>query len=207
MPSSKKDFYIVSRLLTDFINNLTEVQFDNLVNGTADIRYYEKGIDSETKEKYNTLLYEIATKDNIEEKIKLIESNDELSKKSKLMDFCKYFKIEFKAKDTNSTIMKNIIDFIDKNKENVIYKYNKAESLEDGIDKLAQRLEDIMDIEEARNLMANSKMLESKSNLLKLSKKLNVFTDREASYDTIVDNIIKSVVEAKIRSYTIRKKI
>lgn len=64
-----------------------------------------------------------------------------------------------------------------------------------------------MDVEEARNLIRNSKVLESKSNLLKLAKKLSVFIDREAQYEVILDNIIKSVVEAKIRSYTIRKKI
>ncbi|MGL4106927.1 hypothetical protein [Clostridium sp. LP20] len=40
-----------------------------------------------------------------------------------------------------------------------------------------------------------------------MKKYLFVFTDREAPYDTIMDNIIKSVVEAKIRSYTIRKKV
>lgn len=207
MANSKKDFNIVSKMFIDLINNLTEDQFNNLVNGTADIKYFEKALDNDKKDKYNSVLYKIATEESLEEKIKFITENEELSTKSKLTDFCKYFKIDFKVKDTIDTIINNIIDYTNKNKENIIYKYTRAEDLEIGIDEIAQSLENIMDVDEARELIHKSKVLESKSNLLKLSRKLNVFTDRETTYEVILDNIIKSVVEAKIRSYTIRKKI
>ncbi|TYQ14841.1 UNVERIFIED_CONTAM: hypothetical protein Cloal_1224 [Acetivibrio alkalicellulosi] len=207
MANSKKDFNIVLKIFIDFINTLTEDQFSNLVNGSADIKYQDKGLDNDKKEIYTNILYKIAIEDNIEEKTKIIACSEELSTKSKLLEFCKYFKICYKSKDTIDIIIKNIIEFIDKNKESIIYKYSMAENLEENIDKIAQRLEEIMDIVEARSFMSKSKILENKSNLLKLSKKLNVFIDRDSTREIIVDNIIRSVVEAKIRSYTIRKKI
>lgn len=207
MSNSKKDFLIVSKLLADLVNNLSEDQFNNLVNGTADIKYFEKGIDNEKKEKYNNILYKLAKEKNSEKKIELITNSEELSTKSKLIDFCKHFKIEFKVKDTNSVITKRILNFVDENEEDIIYRFNKLECIEENVDEIAKKLENIMDVEEARTLIFNSQSLKNKTNLLKLSKKLNVFIDRESSYETIVDIIIKSVVEAKIRSYTIRKKI
>lgn len=207
MASSKKDFCIVSKLVVDLVNGLTEEQFNNLVSGTADIRYSEKGLDSEKKEKYNQILYKLALEENAKNRVMIIKQNDELVTKGKLIEFCKNFKIEFKTKDTIDMIVENIISYVSENKENIVYRYSRSENLELGIDELAKKLERIMDIEEARRLILESKVVENKANLIKLSKKLNVFTDREASYDTIMDNIIKSVVEAKIRSYTIRKKI
>lgn len=207
MSNSKKDFCIVSKLVIDLVNNLSEEQYNNLVNGTADIRYMEKGIDSEKKEIYNSIVYELATKDGLDKKINVIKTNAHLSTKSKLLEFCKYFKIEFKTKDTIDKIIQNIIQYVDENKDNIIYRVEKAEDIQESIDEIAKKLEEIMDVEEARDLIAKSKVVESKTNLLKLTKKLNVFTDRESSYETIVDNIIKSVVEAKIRSYVIRKKL
>ncbi|PFE50766.1 hypothetical protein CN317_00910 [Bacillus cereus] len=207
MSNSKKDFCIVSKLVIDLVNNLSEEQYNNLVNGTADIRYVEKGIDSEKKEIYNSIMYELSTKDGLDEKINVIKTNAHLSTKSKLLEFCKYFKIEFKTKDTIDKIIQNILQYVDENKDNIIYRVEKAEDIQESIDEIAKKLEEIMDVEEARDLIAKSKVVESKTNLLKLTKKLNVFIDRESSYETIVDNIIKSVVEAKIRSYVIRKKL
>lgn len=207
MASSKKDFYIVSKLFTDLINNLSEDQFSNLINGMADIRYFEKNLDSEKREIYDSMLRELALEDNEERKYSFIRNSDELSTKIKLIEFCKYARIEFKSKDTNDTIIQNIINFTSLNKESILYKFNRVDGIEVEIDKIVIKLEDTMDIEEARNLIYGSKVIENKSNLLKVAKKLNVFVDREATYDIIVDTIIKSVVEAKIRSYTIRKKL
>ncbi len=206
MASSKKDFSVVSKLILDLVNGLTEEQFNNLLNGTADIRYIEKGIDSEKREKYNEILYKLALEER-GQRIIFIKENYDLATKSKLIEFCKNFKIEFKTKDTIDMIIEHIVDYVDKNKENILYRYNRSENLELGIDEIAKKLEEIMDIGEARKLILESKVVENKANLIKLSKKLNVFTDREANYDTIMETIIKSVVEAKIRSYTIRKKI
>ena len=207
MASSKKDFCIVSKLVLDLINGLTEEQFNNLLNGTADIKYTEKTIDSEKKGKYNEILYNLSLENDDSKKIEIIKQNSLLNTKSKLIEFCKNLKIKTKSKDTIDIIIENIISYINKDKENILYKYNRSESLELSIDELAKKLEDIMDVEEAKKLIHECKSVESKTNLIKLSKKLNVFIDREATYDIIMDDIIKSVVEAKIRSYSIRKKI
>lgn len=207
MSSSKKDFAIVSKLFMDLINNLSEEQYLNLIKGTADIRYVEKGIDTEKKEIYNNIIYHLATETNLDEKISKIKENEYLSTKSKLLEFCKYNKIDSKLKDTNDTIINNIIKYVDENKDSILYRVGKEENLQDSINKLADKIEETMDIEEAKNIIMSSKCVDSKVNLLKLAKKLNVFIERESTHDAIVDKIIKSVVEAKIRSYTIRKKM
>lgn len=202
--SSKKDFLVISKVINEFINSLTEEQFSNLINGTGDIRYIEKGLDNEKRELYNKLIYDIA-KENDE--LKKDKINEILSTKSKIIEFCKYFKINYKAKETNDSLVKNILIYIEKNRNIIIHRYEKVEDTESEINKLAKKLEDTMSIEEAKQLIYDAKCVESKGNLLKLSKKLNVFTDREATYEAILENIIKSVVESKIRSYKIRKKM
>lgn len=207
MASSKKDFYVVSKLVLDVINNLTDEQFNNLINGSGDLKYIEKGLDVEKKDKYNWILYTIASQEKDAEKIKFIKENNEFPTKAKMIEFCKYFKIEYKVKDVADTIIQNIVEFCNANKDNIIYKYNRTESLETGIDEIAKKLEECMDVEEAKKLIEECKTVESKVNLLKLAKKLNVFINRDTSYDIIMDAIIKSVVESKIRSYTIRNKI
>ncbi len=207
MSNSKKDFNIVSQLFVDFINNLTDVQFNNLIDGTADIKYAEKALDASLKDKYEAILYKIVSINDRQEKVSFIRDNEQLENKAKLLGFCKYFKVDAKNKDTVETIINNIIEFSEKNSENVVYRFNKKENIEDSIDKIAQDLETFMDVEEAKKYIKSCNSVDSKVNLLKLAKKLNVFiSDRESSYDIILDSIIKSVVEAKIRSYTIRKK-
>lgn len=208
MASSKKDFYVVSKLILEVVNSLTEEQFSNLVNGTADLKYIEKSIDSDKKEKYNLILFTIANKEGTEEKIKFIKETDELSTKTKMIEFCKYFKIDYKVKDSVDEVIKNIVMFSEGNKDSIIYKYSRIEDIQLGIDEIAKKLEECMDVEEGKNLIDKSKIVESRVNLFKLAKKLNVFiSNRDASYDVIRDTIIKSVVEAKIRSFTIRNKI
>lgn len=202
--SSKKDFLVISKVINEFINSLTEEQFSNLINGTGDIRYIEKGLDNEKRELYNKLIYDIAKENNEFKKEKI---NEILSTKSKIIEFCKYFKINYKAKETNDSLVENILIYIEKNRNIIIHRYEKVEDIESEINKLAKKLEDTMSIEEAKQLIYDAKCVENKGDLLKLSKKLNVFTNREATYEAILENIIKSVVESKIRSYKIRKKM
>ncbi|MBO3342094.1 hypothetical protein [Clostridium perfringens] len=207
MASSKKDFSIISKNILDFINNLTEEQFNNIVNGTADIKYVEKGLDNDKKEIFNSIVNYLINENDDEKRINYVKENSNLATKAKLIEFCKYLKIDYKQKDTIDVIISNIIDYIKINKDILIYKFSKSENLELGIEEVAKKLENSMDVDEAKAIITGSKVVESKTNLLKLAKKLNVFVDREFSYENIMDNIIKSVVESKIRSYTIRKKL
>ncbi|CUP24436.1 Uncharacterised protein [Clostridium baratii] len=207
MGSSKKDFGIVSKCILDFINNLTEEQFNNIVNGTADIKYVDKGIDSDKRIMFDTIINYLVNEVSEEKRVMFIKENKQLSTKAKLIEFCKYLKVECKQKDTIEMIISNINEYIEQNRESLTYRYSKQENIELGIEDIAKKIENSMDVEEAKNIISESKIVESKTNLLKLAKKLNVFLDRESSYEIIVDKIIKSVVESKIRSYTIRKKI
>ena len=207
MTSSKKDFSIISKNILDFINNLTEEQFNNIVNGTADIKYVEKGLDNDKREIFNSIVNYLINENDDEKRINYVKENSNLATKAKLIEFCKYLKIDYKQKDTIDVIISNIIDYIKINKDVLIYKFSKSENLELGIEEVAKKLENSMDVDEAKAIITGSKVVESKTNLLKLAKKLNVFVDREFSYENIMDNIIKSVVESKIRSYTIRKKL
>lgn len=206
MSSSKKEFCIISKILLDFISSLTEEQYNNLVKGEAEIKYIEKNIDTVKKQKYDKILYDLAVENLVEIKIQYIKSNEDLSNKSKLIDFCKYHKINYKTKETNDSIINNIIKFVDINKEDIVYRWQKKENIEESIENVAEELQKIMNIEEAKIYIKKSKIIDNKSNALKLAKQLNVFVNREHSYDDIVDSIVNSVVGAKIRSYSIRNK-
>lgn len=207
MSNAKKDFSIMCKLVLDFVNSLTEEQFNNLINGTADIKYNEKGLSQDKKERYNCILYNICMEDTREKAVDYIKKCDELSTKLKLNEFCKYFRIEIKVKDSIDTIINKIIEFVEKDKENIKYKYDKQINCEKNVDTIAQKLEECIDIEEAKEIIYSSDLMSSKIEMMKLAKRLKVFNDKDASCENIAENIIKTVVEAKIRSYIIRKKI
>ena len=205
--SAKKDYCIVSKIIGDFIDGLTEEQFNNLLNGNADIKYVEKGIDSSIKEIYHLIMHRLISADSEEIIRDIIKNEDYLSNKQKIQDFCKFFKVEFRIKDSNEMLITNIIEFVKNNRGVLLYKYERQDSIDVKIEEIAKQLEEIMNVEEARELLKSKDILQNKTNLVKLAKKLRVFFDREAGVDTIIDTIVQSVVEAKIRSYTIRKKI
>lgn len=206
MASSRKDSYILNKLFVDFINGLTEEQFSNLINGTAELKYTDKGLDNVTKERFKDILYYTAlAQDNA--KSDYIKSRPEINSKAKLVEFCKYINVEYKAKDTIDSIIQNILSYIEKNHDTILYKVVREDSIEKQLDEISKKIEEFMNLEEARNFILSKDILNSKTNLIKLAKRLNVFIDREGTYDNILDKILSSVVEAKIRSYTIRKKI
>ncbi|MDU5650247.1 MAG: hypothetical protein E6038_03875, partial [Clostridium perfringens] len=109
MASSKKDFSIISKNILDFINNLTEEQFNNIVNGTADIKYVEKGLDNDKREIFNSIVNYLINENDDEKRINYVKENSNLATKAKLIEFCKYLKIDYKQKDTIDVIISNII--------------------------------------------------------------------------------------------------
>lgn len=207
MSNSKKDFSIVCKLILDFVNNLTEEQFSNLINGTADIKYNEKALSQDKREKYNDILYHISIEDDREKIFNYVKQCEVLSTKMKLNEFCKYFKIEIKSKDSIENIINKIIDYVDMDKENIKYKYNRERDSVKNIDTIATKLEECIDVEEAKEIIFTSNLINSKTDMIKLAKRLKVYNDKDASCENIAENIIKTVVEAKMRSYIIRKKI
>lgn len=196
---------MISKLILNFINNLTNEQYSNLVNGNGELQYADKSLDNEVKKFYEEFVQSLIQIQIDEEKLIFINQN--LPKKNDMINFCKYYQIPYKIRETQQQIAYNILEYIDSNKEDIIYQTEKKQNIEEKIERISIELKKIMDVDEAKNLLKNNEVIKNKSNLLKLAKKLNVFVDRNSSFETIVENIIKSVVEAKIRSYTIRKKM
>ncbi|WP_294405668.1 hypothetical protein [uncultured Clostridium sp.] len=207
MSNSKKDFQVVYNLISDFISNLSDSQFASLIDGTGEIKFAEKTIDNALKESYNEVIHTIVNMQNYDDKINYLKSNKHLSNKTKIIEFCKYFKVNYKTKDTIETLINNIVEYGEENREDIIYRYNRKVRLEDSLDLIAKKLENYLDVKEAKEYLCKCNEISSKVNLIKLARRLNVFVDRESSYENILETILKSVVEAKIRSYTIRKKI
>ncbi len=207
MGSSKKDFYTVNKLLADFINGLTEEQFSKLVDGLAEVKYVEKALDSLTRSKYDEILLATAKIKDRKHRIEELSSLNDLNTKAKLIDLCKYINIDCKSKDRVDDIIAKIENYVNESSETIIDKNEKSTGLEERLDEIGNELEKFMNVDEARHFLVTNKDVASKTNLVKLARKLRVYIEKEASYDLIIETILKSVVEAKIRSYTIRKKM
>lgn len=205
--NAKKDYEIISKLFLDFVSNLSSAEFDSLVNGTAVIKYVEKSLTPSTKSMYDQILSELLKVDSPEQYTSYIKEHKELDTKSKLFEFCKYFNIETKAKDTMEMLITRVIDHIDKNKESLLYSLDRKSDIMYSINSIANKLEEFMDVQQALDFLKSNEILSSKSNLNKLAKKLNVFMEKDNSYENMLNSIIDSVVGAKIRSFAIRKKI
>ncbi|MFZ5986808.1 MAG: hypothetical protein ACOYWZ_06765 [Bacillota bacterium] len=207
MAGTKRDYEIVSKIFMDFIGSLSNAEYDNLLNGSATIKYVEKGLPLAIKSVYDEIMTELLKLKTPEQYTNYIRANKELDTKSNLFDFCKYFSIETKAKDTLDMLISRIINHIEKNHDSLLYVLEKKSDIQYSIDTIASKLEDFMDIQQAVDFLKSSDVLSSKSNLLKLAKKLNVFIEKDTSHENILNSIIDSVVGAKIRSFAIRRKI
>ncbi len=203
--SSKKDFYIVNKLICEFINNLSDSDYESLVNGTATVKIKRKEIPDTTKEVYAVILKKLATVDK-DKLLYEIEQIDELKNKAGKINFCEYVNVTLLKKDTNDEIKYKIAEYIINNKEDILYKLEKKSFMTNSLEKIAATLENYMDEKEAKDFLMHSELLTNKTNLFKLANLLDVYVLKEKTNEEIIDLIVSAVVGARIRSYKIRNK-
>ncbi|MEY8844137.1 hypothetical protein AB9M91_03450 [Bacillus safensis] len=205
MSNSKKDSEILFKLFHNFVQNMTNSQYESLINGFSEIKVVEKNININDEYVYLNILSEVNSESTIEGKQTLIKNK--FSQKNDLIQLAKFIDIQVKSRDTIDELINKIIPKAEELKGEIDYKLTRENTKEENLSHLSLAFENSMDAKEARDLIVNSPLYSNKNELLKFARTFDVYPDRGASIDSIVDALIKSVVEAKLRSYKIRQKL
>lgn len=205
MSNSKKEIELLYKLFSNFLSNLTNEQYLQLLNGEADLKLVSKKIDQNTIQMYKMILQEIVDIEDIEERKILLLSH--FNKKTDLANLSNYLNIPTKSKDTVKIILDNIIEYTLANEDYIKNNIKENQKLEKELSELVNQIEGTMDSAEAKELLKKSSISSRKVDLINFAKKLSVFPDKRSSTDDIINEIVQTVVEAKIRSYKIRKKM
>ncbi|WP_144521737.1 hypothetical protein [Bacillus pumilus] len=205
MSNSKKDSEILFKLFHNFVQNMTNSQYESLINGFSEIKVVEKNININDEYVYLNILSEVNSESTFEGKQTLIKKK--FSQKNDLIQLAKFIDIQVKSRDTIDELINKIIPKAEELKGEIDYKLTRENTKEENLSHLSLAFENSMDAKEARDLIVNSPLYSNKNELLKFARTFDVYPDRGASIDSVVDALIKSVVEAKLRSYKIRQKL
>ena len=192
MNKSKEDTIKILDIFNNFVRQLSSTDYQKLINGELSICCVDNrnnNLSEEDIKIYDSIINELIKINENDEIIKYLETNKYLSEIQDLIKFCENYKIKLKKDDEKDIIIEKIVKFISEEKE---------------INKIVDIMKETKDKEYARNIIINSNILNNKINLLKLSKKLDVFIDKSKSKNDIIDRILKSVIDSKIRSSIIR---
>ena len=192
MNKSKEDTIKILDIFNNFVRQLSSTDYQKLINGELSICCVDNrnnNLSEEDIKIYDSIINELIKINENDEIIKYLETNKYLSEIQDLIKFCENYKIKLKKDDEKDIIIEKIVKFISEEKE---------------INKIVDIMKETKYKEYARNIIINSKILNNKINLLKLSKKLDVFIDKSKSKNDIIDRILKSVIDSKIRSSIIR---
>lgn len=206
MSDSKKDFEVLHKIFLDFIVNLTNSEYDKLLRGDGVIRFAEKEISPTRKSELNNIIEKLLNLSNEQVK-EFLRSAPELKTKAQLLEFCYLLNIDVKSKEKTETILDRIVGYIELNRDSLMHTLNKKSDIDAYIETVASELEKIMDIKVAKELILDSSIFSSKTNLMKLARKLDVHIDKDVNSSKAIELIVDSVVGSKIRSLSIRKKL
>lgn len=205
MSNSKKDTEIIFKTISNFISGLSEVQYSQLINGEGELIFRLKGLDNETIKFSKDLMFSLVEINSTKARREYLETN--INKKIDLMNLCNFLNIPMKSRDNSKVLIDSIMEYITQNEKEIKYSLKKEHENKENLNNLANDLETVMDVNEARILLKNFSEINKKNDLIDFAKSLSVFPDKRMNVDEIIDEIVKTVVEAKIRSYKIRKKL
>lgn len=192
MNKSKEDTIKILNIFNNFVSQLSFTDYEKLINGELSICCVDNknnNLSEEDTKIYDSIVNELIKINENDKIIKYLETNKYLLEIQDLIKFCENYKIKLKKDDEKDIIIEKIIKFISEEKE---------------INKIVDIMKETKDKEYAKNIIISSNILNNKINLLKLSKKLDVFIDKSKSKNDIIDRILKSVIDSKIRSSIIR---
>ncbi len=207
MSNSKRDSEILIRLFNSFVGNLTVGQYEKLINGHAEIKLVEKESNSNDDDNNNYLnfLEKLNSINIYEEKAFFLKKH--FNQKIELIQLAKFLGVQTKTRDTIDDLIKKIIVISDDLKDEIKYKVSRKNYQEETLSNLYEKFEHSMDVEDAKIMLKGSSIYQNKSELLKFARRFSVYPDKSSSIDHIVDLLVKSVVEAKLRSLKIRQKL
>ncbi len=204
MSSSKRDFETVQKVVLDAIKSLSDFEYENLLIGKGTLKYVEKRMPIELKEEYEGLIYKLSLLNSEEEIWETIKNEKLLDSKFKLLEFLNYFNITVRTKDTIDTLCSKLKDYILQKRDLLLNSHRQNVEHSDNIENISEELQRFNDSKSAVSFLDNHKLLSTKSNLIKLAKKLDVYIEKDLNSEEIIKRIVDAVVVSKLRSATIR---
>lgn len=189
---TKRNVEAILQFLLDTIKPLSEDQLEKLLAGGATLQYTELAPISDPFEQMREVIYK--TQD-----IKEIEQVLMTQTKKSLVAFCRYFQIATKSADTKAILLNKIAIHFGKNTFDEPEESNEFQDIQ-------QQLEKIETIKDGKTLINNHGTLQTKVNLIKLAKSLNVYVDPNNKKKEIQSRIVESIVGARLRGKGIRER-
>jgi N-glycosylase/DNA lyase len=177
---TKKESKILFQLIFEFIDRLSDKQYENLVSGNALIEYKLK----QNGESYQQLKESLIQCKTINE----IESILGRMLKKEIVSFCKYYKIDVKQKDTKKEMYDKIADHL------------KIQTQGDQLNEVKIKFQQMKSMEEAKQYLTSHQLLKTKKDIIRLAKLLDVYVNQKDRKDIILNRIIESVIGSQVRA-------
>ncbi|MFB4168303.1 hypothetical protein [Virgibacillus sp. JSM 102003] len=185
---SKKETEKMLQITMEFLEGLTNKQFQDLVDKKAFIRFEAKA-------------YCAAEYDQIMDRIKQDSDVEKLLKnytKKELALFCGYHKVNIRSNDTKKEIYKKVASHLN------INHWPAKKTAESNWKQIENALNNCGTLEEARNFLANQSLLRLKKDITAFAKAQGVYVNQKYTKQELLDRIADSVVGARIRGEIIR---
>ncbi|MCJ0929782.1 hypothetical protein MST22_01230 [Virgibacillus halodenitrificans] len=190
---SKRDTEKVLRIALNFLEGLTVEQFQELIEGNAEIHYKAK------KKRY---LKEIQKIEREAKHTTDVEKILEGYTKKKLLLFCEELNLPTKTRETKKVIYQKIAAHfgITDSAEHECKKISEAEQWKPMEDALSC----CNTVEEANEFLLNQDALRLKKDIVAFAKHLGVYVNQRYTKQELLERIVNSVVGSGIRGKAIR---
>ncbi|MBP1947166.1 hypothetical protein [Virgibacillus litoralis] len=184
----KKETEKMLRITMEFLEGLTNKQFQELVEKKAFIRFEAK---FDYTADYDQIMDRIKKDSNVEKILKKYT-------KKELALFCCHHNVNIKSNDTKKVIYKKVASHL-----NIDHSFAK-ETGESNWKQIENALHNCGTLEEAKNLLANQSLLQLKKDITAFAKAQGVYVNQGYSKQELLERIADSVVGARIRGEIIR---
>ncbi|GAA0489308.1 hypothetical protein GCM10008986_13910 [Salinibacillus aidingensis] len=183
----KKDTQKMIQIVSDFISELSDEQFTNLINGNAIIEY---------KTNYKNSFDQIKASVQQGQSMREVEKCFKGMLKKDIMAFCKDSRIDFRKKDTKKELYHKIAVHFD------IKRSTKPD--EKDFKALIKEFEQCTDVKEAVEFLSEAGELRTKEDLIRFANVLDVHIRPKEKKADIIHRIAESVVGSRIRAQVIK---
>ncbi|WP_163971069.1 hypothetical protein [Oceanobacillus halotolerans] len=189
---SKTETQALFQIISEFINDLSKEQMENLVNGNATIAYRSNS----QPIGYQHLETSIRNSKSIQE----VERACRGMVKKEIIAFCEVYDIALNKRDTKKVLFKKIAShFQIENTESV------QEKDESELEKIKETFQQLKSVEEAKQFLTNHPLLITKKDLIRFAKILDVYVNPKQKKAIILNRIIESVIGSKVRAKVIQE--
>ncbi|MYL45267.1 hypothetical protein GLV94_06390 [Virgibacillus halodenitrificans] len=190
---SKRDTEKVLRIALNFLEGLTVEQFQELIEGNAEIHY---------KSKEKGFLKEIQRIERKARHTTDVEKILEGYTKKELLFFCEELDLPIKTRDTKKVIYQKVADHfgIADSARHECKKISEAEQWKP----IEDALRNSSTLEEAKDFLLNQDALRLKKDIVVFAKHLGVYVNQRYTKQELLKRIVNSVVGSGIRGRAMR---